>query len=72
MNHAIYGVLVPGREEGFYLFADLHDAEGFADAISDQGGFSELTEELLYDHHGTKELIGTEAVAASGKLALFS
>jgi hypothetical protein len=27
---AIFGVSVPGREEGLYLFADLHDADDFA------------------------------------------
>jgi hypothetical protein len=70
-NQAVYGVLVPGREEGFYLFDDLHDAEGLAEAISDLGGFSELSEELLYDHHDTKVLIRAEAIAGSGRLALF-
>jgi hypothetical protein len=68
---AIYGVLVPGREEGFCLFDDLHDAEGFAEAISDHGGSSELSEELLYDRDETKELIEAEAVAGSARLSLF-
>lgn len=69
--NSIYGVLVPGREEGLYLFDDLHDAEGFAEAVSDNGGFSELSEELLYDHHDTEKMIDAEAVAGSARLPLF-
>ena len=67
---AIYGVLVPGREEGFYLFADLHDAEDFAWAVRDNGNVAELSEELLYPVKGVGELIEAEAIARLG-LALF-
>jgi hypothetical protein len=68
---AIYGVLVPGREEGFYLFADLHDAEDFAWAVRDSGNVAELSEELLYPFQGVEELIETEAIAGLDMLALF-
>ena len=68
---AIYGVVVPEREEGFYLFADLHDAEDFAWAVRDNGNVAELIEELLYPYLGAGELIDAEAVAGSRKLALF-
>lgn len=68
---AIYGVLVPGREEGFYLFADLHDAEDFAWAVRDTGNVAELSEELLYPFKGIEELVEAEVVAGSGRLALF-
>ena len=67
---AIYGVSVPGREEGFYLFADLHDAENFAWAVRDHGNVAELSEELLYPFLGAGELIETEAVTGSARLAL--
>jgi hypothetical protein len=70
-THAIYGVLVPGREEGFCLFDDLHDAEAFAEVVRDYGGIAELSEELLYDHHDTEEMIHAEVEAGSVKLALF-
>ena len=69
---AIYGVLVPGREDGFYLFADLHDAEDFAWVIRDHGNVAELSEELLYPYLGAGELIEAEAVAGSAKLSLLS
>jgi hypothetical protein len=68
---AIFGVLVPGREEGLYLFDDHHDAEDFANAVRDQGAVAELSEELLHDHHGADELIQAEAVAGSARLGLF-
>jgi len=70
-SHAIYGVLVPGRDEGFYLFEECHDAEDFADAVRNIGGVAELSEELLYDHLDMKELVDAEAVAGSGRLSLF-
>lgn len=70
-NHAIYGVFVAGREEGFYLFEECHDAEDFADAVRDQGDVAELSEELLFDHLDMEELISAETVAGSAKLALF-
>jgi hypothetical protein len=53
--------LVPGREEGFYLFADLHDAEDFTWAVRDSGNVAELSEELLYPFGGIGELIEAEA-----------
>lgn len=68
---SIFGVLVPGREEGFYLFADLHDVEDFAWAVRDAGGVAELGEELLYPFRGIEELIRAEAVAGEAMLALF-
>jgi hypothetical protein len=68
---AIYGVLVPGREEGFYLFEDLHDAEAFIEAVRDHGTVAELSEELLYPYLGARELIDAEAGAGSAKLPLF-
>jgi hypothetical protein len=70
-THAIYGVLVPGREEGFCLFDDLHDAEAFAEVVRDCGGLADLSEELLYDHHDTAKMIHAEAVAGAGRLSLF-
>ena len=42
---AIYGVLVPGCEDGFYLFADRHEAEDIAWAVSDNGNVAELSKE---------------------------
>jgi hypothetical protein len=57
---AIYGVLVPGREEGFYLFADLRDAEDFAWAVRDGGNVAELSEELLYAFGGIGKLVEAE------------
>lgn len=68
---AIYGVLVPGREEGFYLFADLHDAENFAWAVRDHGNVAELSEELLYPFLGAGDLVEAEAIAGLDRLALF-
>jgi hypothetical protein len=68
---AIYGVLVPGREEGLYLFADLHDAEDFAWAVRNHGNAAELSEELLYPFLGAGDLINTEVIGASPKLRLF-
>jgi hypothetical protein len=68
---SVYGVLVPGREEGFYLFADLHDAENFAWTVRDHGNVAELSEELLHPYLGIGELIEEENVAGSGRLALF-
>jgi hypothetical protein len=70
-THAIYGVLVPGREEGFCLFDDLHDAEAFAEIVRNHGGLAELSEELLYDHHDTAKMIHDEAVAGARMLSLF-
>lgn len=70
-SHAIYGVLVPGREEPLYLFEECHDAEDFAWAVRDQGGVAELSEELLYDHLDMKELIDGETVAGAGSMVLF-
>jgi hypothetical protein len=58
---AIYGVFVPGREEGLYLFEDLHDAEDFAWAVRNHGDVAELSEELLYPYLGADELIDAEA-----------
>ena len=68
---AIFGVLVPGRAEGFYLFADLHDAEDFAWAVRDHGNVAELSEELLYPYLGAGELIEAEVIAGATRLALF-
>ncbi len=68
---AIYGVLVPGREEGLFLFDDLHDAEAFAEVVRDYGDIAKLSEELLYDHQDAERLIKAEAVAGSARLALF-
>jgi hypothetical protein len=70
-THAIYGVLVPGREEGFCLFDDLHDAEAFAEVVRDHGGLAELSEEVLYDHYDTAKMIHDEALAGARKLSLF-
>lgn len=69
--NAIFGVLVPGREEGLYLFDDHHDAEDFANAVRGNGGISELSEELLYDHDDTEKMIDAEAVVVSARLTLF-
>jgi hypothetical protein len=66
---SIFGVLVPGREEGFYLFADLHDAEDFAWAVRDNGNVAELSEELLYPYQGISELIEAEEVTGAMRLA---
>jgi hypothetical protein len=68
---SVYGVLIPGREEGFYLFADLHDAEDFAWAVRDNGSVAELSEELLYPFLGAGDLVEAEAAAGSNRLALF-
>jgi hypothetical protein len=57
----VYGVNVPGREEGRYLFDDLPDAEDFADAVTDRGEVAEVCEELLYDRAGAAELLANEA-----------
>lgn len=54
---SVYGVLIPGREEGFYLLADLLDAEYFAWAVRDNRSVTELSEELLYPFKGIEELI---------------
>jgi hypothetical protein len=70
-THAIYGVLVPGRDEGFCLFDDLHDAEAFAEVVRDHGGLADLSEEVLYDHHDTAKMIHDEAVAGARRLSLF-
>jgi len=68
---AIYGVSVPGREEGLYLFVDLQDAEDFAWAVRDHGNVAELSEELLHPYLGAGELIEAEARAGTARLALF-
>jgi hypothetical protein len=70
-NPSVFGVLVPGREEGLYLFDDHHDAEDFANAVRRQGDVAELSEELLFDHHDAEAMIDAEVVAGSAKLALF-
>jgi hypothetical protein len=70
-NHAIYGVLVPGREEPLYLFEECHDAEDFADAVRDHGGVAELSEELLFDQLDTKELVNAETKTGAARLSLF-
>lgn len=67
---SIFGVLVPGREEGFYLFADLHDAEDFAWAVRDHGNVAELSEELLCPYLGAGELIDAEARNGVGQVPL--
>jgi hypothetical protein len=68
---AIYGVSVRGREEGLYLFADLHDAENFAWAVRDHGNVAELSEELLHPFLGAGDLIEAEAIEGLSRLALF-
>lgn len=68
---AIYGVFVPGREEGLHLFEDLHDAEDFAWAVRDHSDVTELSEGLLYPYLGAGELIDAEAIAGSARLAIF-
>jgi hypothetical protein len=68
---SIFGVWVPEREEGLYLFGDHHDAEDFANAVRRQGDVAELSEELLFDHRDAEALFDGEAVAGSARLSLF-
>jgi hypothetical protein len=71
LTFAIYGVLAAGREEGLFLFDDLHDAEAFAEIVRDYGGTAKLSEESLYDHQDAERLIEAEVVAGSARLTLF-
>jgi hypothetical protein len=58
---SVFGVTVPGRDEGLYLFEEHHDAEDFAQAVRRHGEVALLSEELLFHRRGADALIVAEA-----------
>jgi hypothetical protein len=58
---SVFGVMVPEREDGLYLFEEHHDAEDFAEAVRRHGEIADLSEELIYHRRGADGLIAAEA-----------
>jgi hypothetical protein len=53
-------VSVESRDDGFYLFDDVVDAEAFQKAVRRWGGAADLTEEPVHDNRGADRLIDAE------------
>lgn len=58
----VWSVTVAGRDDGLYLFTNLHDAERFNLAVESNGGSATVKEEPV--NHGA---IVVELIAAEGE-----